>query len=207
MSTTNYDWKKELEEQERREQHARETSLHKAFDDIEEFKRRLAAGADVEERNKMGMTPLYALFWHSNLTMREKFEFADLLTELGADVNVQEPEVNLSLLYRAVYEREPVVVGYLLSKGADPTIQNKYGDNPLDLARKKGYWEIVELLEAAMPEQDQRGVVEKQNDCEVKKPSFWDRTYSINHMFWMAVGIFTLGAVITLLIVLALVNS
>ncbi|KLN47452.1 ankyrin [Providencia rettgeri] len=46
-------------------------------------------------------------------------------------------------------EKQQQIVKLLLDHGANPHMTDKYGKKPLELAREKGYHEIVELLVAA----------------------------------------------------------
>jgi ankyrin repeat protein len=49
-------------------------------------------------------------------------------------------------LYAAVFDNKPEIVASLLALGADPTIPNEVGETPLQLAQKRHFAEIVQIL-------------------------------------------------------------
>lgn len=73
-----------------------------------------------------------------------KLNIVKLLLDNNADIEIV--FFNKTPLYRAVENNNIECVALLLSYGADPlhVMQNK--DSPLELAIKKEYWDIVELL-------------------------------------------------------------
>jgi hypothetical protein len=49
-------------------------------------------------------------------------------------------------LYAAVFDNKPEIVASVLALGADPTIPNEVGETPLQLAHKRNFAEIVQIL-------------------------------------------------------------
>jgi ankyrin repeat protein len=71
---------------------------------------------------------------------------ARLLVERGAVVNAQDAQGHTAL-HGAADGGHLEVVAFLLSAKADRTLRNRAGETAADLARKRGYEEIVKLLE------------------------------------------------------------
>jgi ankyrin repeat protein len=89
---------------------------------------------------------------HSPLNDGCGFEAEDavkLLINYGAKPNNQEKDTLLTPLHRAVLWKNKEIINLLLSHGADLTIKNKEGLTPMELARKNGDKEIIEILENA----------------------------------------------------------
>jgi ankyrin repeat protein len=72
----------------------------------------LAAGAEVDLHDKGGRTALM------HAAAKGSREFMDLLLEFGADVNARAGAV--SVLTCAAMSRDPELIPYLISRGADP---------------------------------------------------------------------------------------
>jgi len=103
----------------------------------------LELGADVNARDKSDETPLIC-------TGRWGYaKIARILLRAGADVNAV-ANWNETALDEAVSGNNPKTVRVLLSYGADPNIRHRTSPQitPLELARQKGYQEIVRLLRA-----------------------------------------------------------
>jgi ankyrin repeat protein len=94
----------------------------------------LAAGADVNAKNKYGSTPL-----HRAIEAAHK-EIAELLIANGADVNAKGEADATPLHYAATKE----VAELLIVKGADVNAKDEFGETPLDLA--DGKTETADLL-------------------------------------------------------------
>jgi hypothetical protein len=99
----------------------------------------LSSGADVNERNSRGVTPLMAAAHKGNLDLTK------LLVEKGADVNATTPK-GLTPLMAAVEAGNPEVVRFLLSKGADANLKEEAGLNAYQLAAMKNQREMMSLL-------------------------------------------------------------
>jgi len=117
---------------------APDISIHDAIEkgNIEAVKQHLAAGADVNAKNKYGSTPL-----HRAIEAAHK-EIAELLITNGADVNAKGEADATPLHYAATKE----VAELLIEKGADVNAKDKYGRTPLLVAALNGHKEIAELL-------------------------------------------------------------
>lgn len=100
----------------------------------------LDAGADVNEPNRVGYTPLTIAASRGNV------EITRALLEAGADVSCTDA-VGTTALGAAVMSRAPLdVISLLLEHGADAHRPNHRGQSPLDLARRSSSIEIVTLL-------------------------------------------------------------
>ena len=114
--------------------------------EIEAVKQHLAAGADVNAKNKRGGTPLHSA------AAKEHENIAELLIAKGADVNAKNNEGRTPLHYatgtgwQGGYE----IAKLLISKGADVNVKNVGGHTPLDLATSTdarfNYPESADLL-------------------------------------------------------------
>ena len=113
-------------------------SIHDAARDgnIEAVKQHLAAGVDVDVKNKYEWTPL-----HMVADAGHK-EIAELLISNGADVNVKKDDGGTPLHW-AVYMDFYEVAELLIAKGADVNAKDKDGESPLDLTTNP---ETVSLL-------------------------------------------------------------
>ena len=69
-----------------------------------------------------------------------------LVEEANAEVNKVNGK-NQTPINIAAYKGHLGVVRFLLSKGADCTIKDQWGDTPSGAARAKGHAEVVALLE------------------------------------------------------------
>ena len=149
------------------------TPLHRAAQNgnIEEVRRLLENGADVNAQANNGSTPLHAaaeegqrevvqllLDGGADIEVRDMFgdrplhmaaeegqrEVVECLVKNGADVNAQ-ADNGSTPLHEAVLYGHLVVVGYLINAGADIQLTDNFGQTPLHLAAKK-YPKVVELL-------------------------------------------------------------
>lgn len=67
------------------------------------------------------------------------------IIDTGIDVNAVD-EDGVTFLMTAVFLRRADIVNLLLQAGADPAISDALGETAMDIARKKGYEEILEQL-------------------------------------------------------------
>lgn len=83
----------------------------------------LRAGADVNTRDIIGMTPLhYAV-------MSQYFPLCDLLVQAGADINAQD-DAGFTPLHVAAFHLEDAEYAYLVYHGGDESICNNKGFTP-----------------------------------------------------------------------------
>ena len=131
---------KELEELE-----AAKELIHAAarLGNIEAVNQHIAAGTDVNAKNKLLRTPLFyaAEYGHK--------EIAQLLISEGADVNARKPNGGVPL-HQAAYYGHKEVVELLIAKGADVNAKvvsgPKQGLTPLDAANETNHPETANLL-------------------------------------------------------------
>jgi len=121
---------------------------------VENVRILLDAGANVNAMNQFHVTPLLAS------VIRDNNEISKLLLARGADPLVRDFADGTTLMWAAFSERgNPEMVALLLAKGVDPAVKNKMGDTALDMAKKRGYADVIDLL--MKPNQDVRAAVTK----------------------------------------------
>jgi excisionase family DNA binding protein len=99
----------------------------------------LANGADSNARNRKGWTALmFAVSMNDADTMR-------ILLGAGANINARDKEGKTALM-QAANENNRDSVRVLLGEGADVNLEDHAGETVLDIARRRGYDEIVDLL-------------------------------------------------------------
>ncbi len=120
-------------------------------DDLEEVRRLIAAGADVEAR-----APMLGSFndAHTPLLVAARDGHTEIVAELlraGADVNAMEPTFMAVPLHKAVYNGHTEITGLLAEHpGVDLDVQGATnGYAPLHDALWHGYAECAEILVAA----------------------------------------------------------
>lgn len=108
------------------------TALHYAAVDgkLDELRKLIAQGADVDAQEEAGWTPLHFAADGGNL------DITTTLIEAHASVNIVNCRGENSL-FRAVLagniEQAHGVVELLLQNGADPNLEDMYGESPLSL--------------------------------------------------------------------------
>jgi ankyrin repeat protein len=113
-------------------------------DDVKSLRSALAAGASVDERDRMRRTPLmYA-------AMEGKGAMTRALIAAGADVNAQDV-AGLSALHFAAQEYRAAIVKSLLKRGASVDLRNEFGNTPLSTAvfYSRGGGTVIRALLAA----------------------------------------------------------
>ncbi len=85
----------------------------------------LAKNADVNTRDRGGITPIFAL-----MTKESDLKLVSLLIDKGASLNLR-PTAGASLLSRAVQTRRKELVQLLLDKGADANTKDSENRTPL----------------------------------------------------------------------------
>ena len=106
--------------------------------DIDQVQLLLSRGANVNEKNRMGWTPLHTAIRNRRLALIEP------LLAKGADINATDNRGQTPLM-AAVYISQKDAVELLIAKGADINIIAG-GDNALSLAKKRRNTEIADLL-------------------------------------------------------------
>jgi hypothetical protein len=107
--------------------------------DIERVKSEIAAGVDINSKNRMGWTLLHIAI------NKKHAEIAQLLIEKGADVNIRDNR-GRGPVHLAVETGQKDIVEVLIAKGADLNAIDSRAENALTLARKNNQTEIAELL-------------------------------------------------------------
>ena len=110
--------------------------------DVATTRRLLQRGADVEERNEVGDTPLHHVSWKGNV------ECARLLLEYGADVNACKSS-DVTPLHLACIHAHLRCARLLLEYGADVNADKGAGVTPLHEACYHGHADCVALLLAS----------------------------------------------------------
>lgn len=96
-------------------------------------------GADVNVRDYLSWSPL---MWAS---LRGNDSAVDVLIKSGADVNFRDIDKNTPLILAAWHGHKKTIL-ILLSNNADRKAKNVEGLNACDVARNKGFNEIVSIL-------------------------------------------------------------
>ncbi len=99
----------------------------------------LANGADLNERDDKGDTPLHSAI------LRGDEELARLFIAHGVDVNAKNNS-SLTALHHAASGGRAGIVPLLLTKGAEVNASDNRGDTPLHNAALRGYGEVVKVL-------------------------------------------------------------
>jgi ankyrin repeat protein len=132
---------------------------------VEEARRLLESGTDVDSRDSSESTPLYlvTVLWSTRQVAIPPELFVLLVDEFNADINAGNNRGHTPLHIAAAPrteeggERETEVsdvqfVTFLLEAGADVSRKDKEGNTPLDFAKgKKGNDEIVAILDPESP--------------------------------------------------------
>ncbi|MDB4712759.1 ankyrin repeat domain-containing protein [bacterium] len=94
---------------------------------LEAVKQHLADGADVNAKDKYGLTPLHHAAWQG------RNEIVELLIANGADVNAKDVDGGTPL-HEAASDGRKEVVELLIDNGADVNVKDDRGMTPLDWA-------------------------------------------------------------------------
>lgn len=109
------------------ESDARWSCLHYAAarGDENVITRMLNYGADVDERNAAGRTPL------AEASKSGELDTVKLLLDRGAEVNVYDTESGFTPLHLAAQQNHPAVIRRLLAAGAQVDVRNQWQQTPL----------------------------------------------------------------------------
>ena len=105
----------------------------------------IAAGADPNALNDLGLTPLMALVISSSDTVGEAV-LIEALVAHGADLNLQDERGNTALHYAAQLDRETLIDTLTGLPGIDASRRNRYGQTAAELAKEFGHEELAEKL-------------------------------------------------------------
>jgi N-acyl-D-amino-acid deacylase len=106
-----------------------------------EVKRLLAAGANPNEGNLIGASPLLLAI------MEGDFDTARALIAKGADVKALDRAGSTTLMWATANEAgDPAFVKELIALGVDPNAKNKMGDTALAWAMRRGHTPVVVML-------------------------------------------------------------
>ena len=110
--------------------------------DLDEVKRLIEKGANIEVRDVSKSTPLY------NAVDRGNKDVVEFLILKGANVNVNCTAVNYTPLHRAtaLFGGDKEMVNLLVANGANVNKVRKNGFTPLMDAEMRGAKDIMELL-------------------------------------------------------------
>ena len=108
--------------------------------DIEQVKLALSNGADINEKNRLGGSPLHTAM------LNDQWAIAELIISKGPDLNVRDNR-GRSPLFIAVEKNQIKIVELLLAKDVDVNAVARMGQNAFSLAKSKGNTEMVELLQ------------------------------------------------------------
>ncbi len=108
--------------------------------DLGEIRRLIKAGADVNVRNKFGVTPLIMALQNGHAVV------VKLLLAAEADVNAALKTNGVTPLFMASLQGHSKVVKLLLAAGADVNAKTNRGDTPLSIAKMRGHTRVVKFL-------------------------------------------------------------
>jgi hypothetical protein len=116
-------------------------NIHQAIinGEIDQVKKLLSNGVDVNFKNRMSRTPLHTAM------IFDKWEIADLLISMNADLNASENQ-GRTPLYIAVEKGQLKYVELFLAKKVEVNTVARGGQNALTLARNNQNKEMEELL-------------------------------------------------------------
>ncbi|XP_041647764.1 cyclin-dependent kinase 4 inhibitor C [Cheilinus undulatus] len=96
-------------------------------------------GADVNGLNSFNRTPI-------QVVKLGKPSLVEVLLEAGADPNMPDPVLNLTVTHDAARDGHKDTVRVLLDYGANPNMVDDRGNLPLHLAAMGGHLELTQLL-------------------------------------------------------------
>ena len=117
-------------------------TLHKACEkgDIQAVKQHLDAGADVNDKDDNGFTPLIYTCGEGHV------ELSEFLIEKGADMHAKAGYPSSSPLHAAASENYEEIAALLIIKGADVNMKKDDSETPLDWAEEEKNADLADLL-------------------------------------------------------------
>ncbi|MGM9968071.1 MULTISPECIES: ankyrin repeat domain-containing protein [unclassified Rummeliibacillus] len=107
--------------------------------DVYAVKKLIRSGADLDQRNERGRTPLMIATYNNDV------EIAKILIATGADVNIQDDMHNTPFLYAAA-EGYLDILKLSTKAGANPTSTDRYGNTALIPAAEHGDIHVLRWL-------------------------------------------------------------
>ncbi|MBQ0105724.1 MAG: ankyrin repeat domain-containing protein, partial [Armatimonadetes bacterium] len=118
--------------------------------DYETVSRILDMGAESETQSKEKYTALHLSVFNNT---EDRLKIFSLMANKAKDVNIKS-EIGITPMYNACGMNEIKMAELLKSKGGDPKIPNKMQLDALELARDRGYTEILSLFGSKIPESE-----------------------------------------------------
>ncbi|MGL9757520.1 MAG: TomO hydrophobic C-terminal domain-containing protein [Wolbachia sp.] len=165
------------------------TKLFKAIDDenLEDFKRALAEGANVNAFDKESMTPLISIITNLSVSSGKEKEYQNmirlLLLQQSIDVNIYEQNNRNTALHLAMCFQQKKVLQLLLSHpNINTYLQNKRLENPKECARQNRAEHLIIEIQKARTGRQLLNVLSCENFHEAKvllnqelNPNCWKR--------------------------------
>jgi hypothetical protein len=116
-------------------------NIHQAIinGEIDQVKKLLSSGVDINFKNRMGRTPLHTAM------LLDKWEIVDFLLSKDPDLNAQENQ-GRTPLFIAVEKEQMKYVEMFLAKKVDVNAVSRGGQNALTMSRSKGNKDMTDLL-------------------------------------------------------------
>lgn len=114
------------------------------YNDTAKVKQLLAGGANPNEGNFFGFSPIFLTVIHNDQELLRAF------VAKGADVKARDGSGATTLMWAAFNEKgDTTLVEELLRLGVDPNATNKAGESALTWARRRGFTPVIAVLQKA----------------------------------------------------------
>jgi ankyrin repeat protein len=97
----------------------------------------------VSSRTRWGETPIHLAATYNHVKV------AEVLLAHSADVNLSDSDTKITPLHRAAFCSGNEMITLLLKHKADPTVKDRYGKTPIEVAEYRKDAEIIRLLKDA----------------------------------------------------------